>query len=215
MKAAKSAIVGLIGPNGSGKTTFIDIVTGFCKPTEGNLFFNERRIDRFSSHQISKLGIGRTFQETRVFKKMTVLENLLVAAQQGTSQKVTAEAIDLLRFFEIYDLRNEYAENLSYGQQKLLELARVLMIQPQLILLDEPTSGIHPAIIEKMLDCFRRLHDQGKTLIIVEHNIPVVCAVCETIVVLDHGVKIAEGPPEDIQKNAIVQEAYLGGNQAF
>jgi ABC-type branched-subunit amino acid transport system ATPase component len=201
----------MIGPNGSGKTTFIDVVTGFHKPTNGNLFFNEGRIDGFNSHQISKLGIGRTFQETRVFKKMTVLENLLVASQHGLGKKVAEEALDLLRFFEIDSLINEFAENLSYGQQKLLELARILMTNPQIILLDEPTSGINPIIIEKMLDRFQKLQKQGKTLIIVEHNIPVVFEVCETIVVLDHGLKIAEGTPEDIRKNPIVQDAYLGG----
>lgn len=212
LRVARNAIAGLIGPNGSGKTTFIDLVTGFSEVTLGNLFFNGNRIDGKKPHELSRLGIGRTFQETRVFKRMTVIENVLIASRHGIGEWPIEKARDSLRFFEIYDLRNEYAGNLSYGQQKLLELARVLMLDPQLILLDEPTAGISPMLVEKMLDYFRHLHDQGKTLFIVEHNIPVICGVCETVIVFDHGQKIAEGTPEDIRDNPTVRNAYLGGS---
>jgi ABC-type branched-subunit amino acid transport system ATPase component len=200
----------LIGPNGSGKTTFINLVTGFSEINHGDLSFNGKRINGRKPHEISRLGIGRTFQETRVFRKMTVLENVLVASPYGIGEQSLEKARDLLKFVSIFNLKDEYSENLSYGQQKLLEFVRVLMQDPVLILLDEPTAGINPALVEKLLRCFRALHEQGKTLIIVEHNIPLINDICEKVIVLHHGQKISEGKPEDIQHDKIVQEAYLG-----
>lgn len=210
LSVAGNTIVGLIGPNGSGKTTFINLVTGFYKANRGNLFFNGTRINGRKPHEISRLGIGRTFQETRVFKKMTVIENVLVASPYGIGRQSMEKARDLLKFVELFDLKNEYSGNLSYGQQKLLEFARLLMLDPELILLDEPAAGINPVLIEKLLKYFRALRDQGKTLIIVEHNIPVINDICEKTIVLDHGQKIAEGTPKEIQRNKLVQDAYLG-----
>ncbi len=205
-----NTIAGLIGPNGSGKTTFINLATGFSETSGGSLYFNGKRIDRQKPYEIPRLGIGRTFQETRVFRKMTVIENVLVASPNGVGQQSVAKAQDLLKFVGLSDLRNEYSGNLSYGQQKLLEFARVLMLDPELILLDEPTAGINPALIDKMLKYFKELRDLGKTLLIVEHNIPVINDVCEKVIVLDHGQKIAEGTPEEIQQSKKVQDAYLG-----
>lgn len=210
MSIARNTIVGLIGPNGSGKTTFINLITGFSEPDQGNLFFNGKRINGRRPHEITRLGIGRTFQETRVFRKMTVIENVLVASPYRMGEQSLEKARNLLQFVELFDLRNEYSGNLSYGQQKLLELVRVLMLDPELIMLDEPIAGINPVFIDKLLKYFRVLHEQGKTLIIVEHTIPIILDICEKVIVLDHGEKIAEGKPYDIQQNKIVQEAYLG-----
>ncbi len=207
---ARNTITGLIGPNGSGKTTFINLVTGFYETNHGKLFFNGKRINGRKPHEIPRLGIGRTFQETRVFRKMTVIENVLVASPYGTSRQSMEKARELLEFVELYDLKSEYSGNLSYGQQKLLALVRVLMLDPQLILLDEPTAGINPVLIEKLLKYFSMLRDQGKTLIMVEHNISVINGICEKAIVLDHGQKIAEGTPEEIQRNKIVKDVYLG-----
>jgi len=212
LSVATKTIVGLIGPNGSGKTTFINLVSGFYETDHGDFLFNGNRINGRKPHELSRLGIGRTFQETRVFRKMTVFENMLVASPNGISRESMEKARDLLKFVELFDLKDEYAGNLSYGQQKLLEFARVLMRDPELILLDEPAAGINPILIEKLLKGFRALRDQGKTLIIVEHRIPVINSICEKIIVLDHGQKIAEGTPEEIRSNQTVQAAYLGAD---
>lgn len=200
-----STILGLIGPNGSGKTTFVNLATGFSNLDGGDLFLNGHRINGRHPDEISRLGIARTFQETRVFRKMTVIENLLVASRD---QK---KARDLLTLVGLSHLEREYSGNLSYGQQKLLEFVRVLMMDPALILLDEPTAGIDPVLTDELLKWFKMLRDQGKTLIIVEHNMDVINAICERIVVLHHGRRIAEGTPLEIQQDRIVQDAYLGG----
>jgi ABC-type branched-subunit amino acid transport system ATPase component len=202
-------IVGLIGPNGSGKTTFIDLVTGFSKPSQGELFFKGERIGGRRPHEISRLGIARTFQETRVFKKMTVLENLLVAGR-GRSSSIE-RARDQLKWIGLSGLEDRQASALSYGQQKLLEFVRTLMSDPAFVLLDEPTAGISPFLTKRMLESFRALRDKGKTLVIVEHNMDVISSVCERAVVLHHGQKIAEGTPAEIQRDSAVQDAYLGG----
>ena len=205
LSIAASTILGLIGPNGSGKTTFVNLATGFSNLDGGVLFLNGHRINGRHPDEISRLGIARTFQETRVFRKMTVIENLLVASRD---QK---KARDLLRLVGLAHLEREYSGNLSYGQQKLLEFIRVLMMDPAVIFLDEPTAGIDPILTDELLKWFKILRDQGKSLIIVEHNVEVVNAVCERVVVLNHGRKIAEGTPREIQENRIVQDAYLGG----
>ena len=212
LSVATKTIVGLIGPNGSGKTTFINLVGGFYQADHGDFLFNGNRINGRKPHEISRLGIGRTFQETRVFRKMTVVENLLVASPNGISGQSMEKARYLLGFVELSHLKDEYAGNLSYGQQKLLEFARVLMRDPELILLDEPAAGINPILIEKLLKCFRTLRDERKTLVIVEHRIPVINSICEKVIVLDHGQKIAAGTPEEIRFNETVQAAYLGAD---
>jgi ABC-type branched-subunit amino acid transport system ATPase component len=210
-KIPQGSIVGLIGPNGSGKTTLLNLITGFCEDYKGQFFLKGNKISGLKPHEISKLRIGRTFQETRVFRKMSILENLLVASNNGNDAQSRKKALDLLKFVGIYDIRNQYARNLSYGQQKLLEFARVLMLDPELILFDEPTAGINPILVEKMLEYFSALNQLGKTLIIVEHNTPLIFDVSQKVIVLDHGQKIAEGTPDEIQNDIDVQRAYLGG----
>ena len=205
LSIATSTILGLIGPNGSGKTTFVNLATGFSNLDGGDLFLNGHRINGRHPDEISRLGIARTFQETRVFRKMTVIENLLVASRD---QK---KARDLLTLVGLSHLEREYSGNLSYGQQKLLEFVRVLMMDPALILLDEPTAGIDPVLTDRLLKWFKMLRGQGRTLIIVEHNMDVINAICERIVVLHHGRRIAEGTPLEIQQDRLVQDAYLGG----
>jgi len=204
-------IVGLIGPNGSGKTTFIDLVTGFSKPSQGELFFKGERIGGRRPHEISRLGIARTFQETRVFKKMTLLENMLVASPTLKRSHSIEKARDRLKWIGLSGLEDRQASALSYGQQKLLEFVRTLMSDPTFVLLDEPTAGISPFLTQRMLESFRTLRDKGKTLVIVEHNMDVISSVCERAVVLHHGQKIAEGTPAQIQRDSTVQDAYLGG----
>lgn len=206
-----STILGLIGPNGSGKTTFVNCATGFSNLDGGDLFLNGYRINGRHPHEVSRLGIGRTFQETRLFRKMTVIENLLVASRDPAGSRPTQKARDLLAFVGLSHLEQEYSGNLSYGQQKLVEFVRVLMMDPTLILLDEPTAGIDPALTDRLLKWFKMLQDQGKTLIIVEHNMDVINAICQRAVVLHHGRKIADGTPLEIQQSRIVQDAYLGG----
>ncbi len=202
-------IYGLIGPNGSGKTTLFNCITGLERRDEGQVLFKGRRIDGLKPHQIAHIGIGRTFQIIRVFPELTTLENLLVVTQEPF-EVARRKAMDLLRFVTLDRLHNEYAGNLSYGQQKLLEFSRVLMTDPELILLDEPAAGVNRTLLNELLAAIASLRDRGKTILIVEHDMKVVMGLCERIFVLDYGEKIAEGPPEAIQGDERVVEAYFG-----
>jgi len=202
-------IYGLIGPNGSGKTTLFNCITGLERRDAGQVLFKGRRIDGLKPHQIAHIGIGRTFQIIRVFPELTTLENLLVVTQEPF-EVARRKAMDLLRFVTLDRLQNEYAGNLSYGQQKLLEFSRVLMTDPELILLDEPAAGVNRTLLNELLAAIASLRDRGKTILIVEHDMKVVMGLCERIFVLDYGEKIAEGPPEAIQGDQRVVEAYFG-----
>ncbi len=206
---AQGKIYGLIGPNGSGKTTLFNCITGLERRDAGEIFFRGERIDGLKPHQVARCGIGRTFQIIRVFPELTALENLLVVTREpfDTARR---KALDLLRFVTLDRLQNEYAGNLSYGQQKLLEFIRVLMTDPELILLDEPAAGVNRTLLNELLAAITRLRDQGKTVLIVEHDMKVVMGLCETVFVLDYGEKIAEGPPRAIQGDERVIEAYFG-----
>jgi len=204
-------LVGLIGPNGSGKTTIFNLVMGIYKPDYGDIYFKDELISGLKVHEISRRGIGRTFQILKVFPKMSVLENMLVSGvekQKGKSE--TARAFELLQLVDLSDLKDEFAGNLSYGQQKLLEFAMALMPDPILTLLDEPASGLNPITLKKLTDYICELNHKGKAFVIIEHNIPFVMGLCERVIVLDNGEKIAEGPPEAIRGDEKVIDAYLG-----
>ncbi len=202
-------IYGLIGPNGSGKTTLFNCITGLERRDAGHVTFKGERIDGLKPYQIANRGIGRTFQVIRVFPELTALENLLVVTR-GPRAAAERRGRELLEFVKLEPLAGEYAGNLSYGQQKLVEFVRVLMTDPSLILLDEPAAGVNRTLLNDLLAAVGRLRDQGRTILLVEHDMKVVMGLCETVFVLDHGEKIAEGPPGRIQADERVIEAYFG-----
>lgn len=209
----------LIGPNGSGKTTFFNCVTGMIRPDSGQVTYRGQEITRKAPHRIARAGIGRSFQLCRIFPRMTVLDNLLAAVRpanlvaQLTSSRNRDEidrARGWLRRVGIDHLENAEARNLSWGQQKLLELAGVLMADPDTILLDEPAGGVNPALIDRIGTLVRQLNADGKTFLIVEHNMDLVMSLSDHVVVLDRGRPIAAGPPAQIRSDHRVLEAYLG-----
>ncbi len=222
------SIVGLIGPNGSGKTTLFNVVTGFHPTDKGEVYFYGERLTGLKPFEIPRKGLGRTFQITRVFPRMTVLENMLVSPREQVGEdflsvfvkreavnkqesNLTNEALGLLRFLEIEKLKDEYAASLSGGQLKLLELGRILMAHPKMILLDEPVAGVNPTLARKIFDRILKLRERGVTFLIVEHNMDVVMSFCDKIHVMNKGQIVAEGSPEEIQNNDQVVEIYLGG----
>ena len=202
-------IYGLIGPNGSGKTTLFNCITGLERIDAGRVRFKDERIDGLRPSRVARRGIGRTFQMIRVFPELTALENLLVVTQ-GPRPQAERRGRELLQFVKLERLADEYAGNLSYGQQKLVEFVRVLMTDPTLILLDEPAAGVNRTLLNDLLAAVARLRDEGRTILLVEHDMKVVMGLCETVFVLDHGDKIAEGPPGIIQADERVIEAYFG-----
>jgi ABC-type branched-subunit amino acid transport system ATPase component len=202
-------IYGLIGPNGSGKTTLFNCITGLESLDRGRVHFKGERIDGLKPSRIARLGVGRTFQVIRVFPELTALENLLVVTR-GAHEQAEARGRQMLEFVKLERLADEYAGNLSYGQQKLVEFVRMLMTDPALILLDEPAAGVNRTLLNDLLAAVSRLRDEGRTILLVEHDMKVVMGLCETVFVLDHGEKIAEGPPGLIQADERVIEAYFG-----
>ena len=215
----QGTITGLIGPNGSGKTTLFNVITGYERVDTGEIRFDGRAITGETPARIFGLGIGRTFQLTRIFPHLTVLENMHVALPRniggllkhwGSSQE-QRQAMDLLDFVSLTSLKNEPAGNLSYGQKKLLEFALILVAQPQMILLDEPAGGVNPTMVNELARGIRTLNRQKNiTFLVVEHNMEFVMGLCHMVNVMHRGTKIAEGPPQAVRKNPAVLDAYLG-----
>ncbi len=211
LQIPKGKISGLIGPNGSGKTTTFNLLTGVISPDSGTVFYNGEDIAGLKPYQIFGKGITRTFQITRIYREMTVFENMLsVTYLSMPMDKARERAEELMEFVTLTKLRDEYGGHLSYGQQKLLEFARALMTDPDLILLDEPAAGVNRTLLAKLLERIHELQRMGKTILIVEHDMNLIMNHCEKVFVMDHGVNIAEGVPEEIQNNERVVEAYFG-----
>lgn len=211
LRIPRGKISGLIGPNGSGKTTTFNLLTGIITPDRGKVIFNGEDIAGLKPYRIFQKGITRTFQITRIYREMTVFENLLsVTYLKIPMHEARQRAEELMDFVTLTKLRDEYGGNLSYGQQKLLEFSRALMTDPELILLDEPAAGVNRTLLASLLERIHELQESGKTILIVEHDMNVIMNHCERIFVMDYGVNIAEGTPAEIQNNERVIEAYFG-----
>jgi neutral amino acid transport system ATP-binding protein len=222
LEVAQGEIAGLIGPNGSGKTTLFNVITGYVRPDAGSVAFNGADITASTPNQIFSLGIGRTFQLTRIFARMSVLENMLVATQRKdgfirglvTSKSNNAElenAMEWLTFVGLQGKAHFEAGSLSYGQRKLLELAYIMVADPDVILLDEPAGGVNPTLINEIGEKIRLLNERGKTFLIVEHNMEFVMSTCDRVTVMTQGRDLVSGKPDDVRSNPAVLEAYLGG----
>jgi branched-chain amino acid transport system ATP-binding protein len=202
-------ILGLIGPNGSGKTTLFNVLTGVLTPTAGRVTILDHDVTGWPPHRIARLGVGRTFQIPAPFAKATVLENLMVAAS-GNKAESLRHAHSLLDMFDLEHLSGEAAESLDSGHLRLLEMARVLMRDPQVMLLDEPTSGVDPGLLDQLLDHIRAIHAQGRAICVVAHDMQAIQDLCERVMVLDGGRRIAEGTFEEVRHDPKVVDAYLG-----
>lgn len=221
-------ILGIIGPNGAGKTTVFNLITGFYSPLRGEIIFKGKNIEKLKPYQITRLGIARTFQNPRLFKQLSVIDNVRIAMHKvhnahifdtllrGSKfieeEKIQEEkAKEILEFFHLYERRNEIAQNLPYGEQRRLEIARAMATNPILLLLDEPAAGMNPYEAKELMNLISYIRDRFNiTIILIEHHMEVVMGICERIIVLDYGMKIAEGKPEEIRNNPRVIEAYLG-----
>lgn len=202
-------IAGIIGPNGSGKTTFFNLVAGFLRPDEGKVIFKGEDITGFAPEQIANRGIGRIFQIARPFAELSVFKNLLVAGLHLDKGERERQALELLERVDLAGLKDRNAGELSFGQLKLMEFARLLMMDLELALLDEPVAGVSPPLIDTIVDAIKKLKDE-KTFIIVEHNVTLVSKLCERVVVLNEGRILSEGSMNEVKANPLVQEAYLG-----
>lgn len=202
-------VTGVIGPNGSGKSTMFNLISGLDHADRGEILFSGTNITHRSSDAIHRMGMGRTFQLTRLFGKMTVLENLLVVSPERAAVART-QAMDLLASLGLDQLWSEYAENLSYGQQKLVEFLRLSMGNPSLLLLDEPFAGVNPVMEEKLLEQLRRWIAEGRTVLLTDHEMAIMMELCQELVVLDHGEVIATGTPAEVRADERVMEAYFG-----
>ncbi len=227
LRVEERSITGLIGPNGAGKTTVFNLISGLYKPDGGEIWFLGDRIDGLPSHEIARRAISRTFQIPREFKEMTVLENLMLIPQKQKGENIfnslfrpkivkvqerenRDKALRILEFLELAHLKDEYAKNLSSGQKKLLELAKILMSDPRVILLDEPGAGVNPTLMKKLVRSIEKLREEGITFFLIEHDMDLVTYLCDRVIVMNKGRKMTEGTPQEIKKDKRVLEAYLG-----
>ena len=227
IRVKEGDIVGLIGPNGAGKSTLFDVVSGFVPSDSGSILFSGREIRGLPAHKIAQLGLVRTFQIPRSLMRMTVLENMMLGAQGQAGERlcnplirrhkvmaqeteIREKAEEILEFFDLQRMRDEYAGSLSGGQKKMLEMARALMADPRLLLLDEPFAGVNPALADRLIEQIRILKEKGLSIIIIEHAIPYVLALSDELYVLNKGAVLASGRPDAVISDRRVFEAYLG-----
>ena len=224
----KGELIGLIGPNGAGKTTAFNMITGVYTPSEGDVYFNGVKSSGKKSYQVTQLGMARTFQNIRLFSELSVIDNVKIAYNMHVTYNlidaiirdkkylneedfITQKAMDLLKIFHLEGEANEVAKNLPYGKQRRLEIARALATEPKLLLLDEPAAGMNPQETHELMEMIRWIRDKfDLSILLIEHDMGLVMGVCERIYVLEYGMKIAEGTPEEIKHNSRVIEAYLG-----
>ena len=226
LEIPQNSITGIIGPNGAGKTTLFNVITGFLPMDSGKIIYNGKNLSKMPSYKIGKTGITRTFQQLRLITSITVLDNILLSFQNQAGENLKniflfpgrvmeqekgncEKANELLAFMGIEEKADDLVEDLSYGQQKMISLACCLASGADLLLLDEPVAGINPELIEKILKVIKKLQEAGKTFVLIEHNIEAVMQVCDRVIFMDEGKKIAEGDPESVRHNPAVIEAYL------
>jgi neutral amino acid transport system ATP-binding protein len=224
----RGAITALIGPNGAGKTTFFNLLTGFDTPDTGSWLFNGKDLAGIPAYKVARMGMIRTFQLTKALSRMTVLENMRLGATAQKGEKlvssmfaiiwgaqekaITIKADELLRRFNMFEKRGDFAGSLSGGQRKLLEMARALMTDPEMVMLDEPMAGVNPALTQSLLGHIKDLREQGMTVLFVEHDMDMVRDISDWVIVMAQGRVIAEGPPEEVMRDEAVIVAYLGGH---